>query len=110
MSKYIKGVRVWHITDATQKGKLFSPYGRAAELVVCGGFIPTAFAHADVPSADSDPVCQVCLKAPSDALKRSANATYRKLIPAPAAAKTTAVVANTAVAPAVAKKASSKSK
>jgi len=105
MSKYIKGVRVWHITDATQKGKLFSPHGRPAELVVCGGFVPTAFAHADNPS-DTDPVCGICLKAPSDATKRSVNASYRNLIPQPAQAAQAAV----ANAPAVTKKASSKAK
>jgi hypothetical protein len=82
MSKYIKGMRVWHLTDPSQQGKTFVAHHRHAILAVCGGLIPAGFAQADAP-IDSDPVCPVCLKAPSDAKKRSFNKTYAKLIPAP---------------------------
>ncbi len=105
MSTYIKGVRVWHVQDTTQQGKTFMIHGRKTLLVACGGFAPITFAQASTPS-DSDPVCAICLKAPSDAAKRSINRTYAANIPVPTkAASNAAGVAAPAPAQVAAKKA-----
>jgi len=105
MSKYIKGMRVWHGQDPSQQGKTFLVRQRPTILVMCGAFIPAGFAQADSPN-DTDPVCPVCLKTPNDATKRGINKTYAALIPAPpASAQTTPAV----IAPAVVTSKKSKS-
>jgi hypothetical protein len=80
MTTYVRGIRVWHITDKIGR---YPGATRPSHICKCGAFTPVGPAPVNAPS-DEDPVCPVCLKAPTDAQKRAGNRIYAQVVPKPA--------------------------